>query len=134
MTTNPDGPDPLRIDFHLLDRQIVDPSGAKIGKVDDVEFEVDDQGRIRIAALLVGLHVLGTRMSGPVGRWLAAVATRLHPQGRPEPLRVPFEHVTKVGSEVIIGLRPELFEPPPLEKWLRDKVIGRIPGAHDANE
>jgi sporulation protein YlmC with PRC-barrel domain len=134
MTTTPEGPDPLRVDFHLLDRQIVDPAGAKIGKVDDVELEVGEQGELRIAALLVGQHVLGERIKGPVGRWLAAVATRLHPDGRPQPLRISFEHVTKVSSEVIIGQRQELFEPPPLEKWLRDNLIGRIPGAGHASE
>ena len=134
MTTQPDGPDPLRVDFHLLDRQIVDPAGTKIGKVDDVELEVDDHGQIRITALLVGLHVLGTRMKDPVGRWLAAVTTRLHPRGHPEPIRIPLDHVTKIGSEVIVGVKRELFEQPPMEQWLRDKLIGRIPGAGDASK
>ena len=38
-----DQPDPLRVDFHLLDRQIVDADGEPVGKVDDVELTVTRQ-------------------------------------------------------------------------------------------
>jgi sporulation protein YlmC with PRC-barrel domain len=125
--------DPLHIDFHLLDRQIVDHTGAKIGKVDDVELSTTPDGRVVIAALLVGQRVLGQRIGGWVGRWLAAVATRMRREEDPPPLRIAFEHVTEVDSEITIGIRRELLPTPPLEAWLQEKLIGRIPGAGDAS-
>ena len=63
-----DQPDPLRVDFHLLDRQIVDIDGEPVGKVDDVELTLDPAtGRLRVTALLSGQQVLGERIGGRVG-------------------------------------------------------------------
>jgi sporulation protein YlmC with PRC-barrel domain len=132
---HPDRPEPLWIDFHLLDRQIVDHTGAKIGKVDDVELDVGHDGRLIVTALLVGQQALGQRIGGLIGRWLAGIATRLRPEHEPPlPLRIAFEHVTHVDTAIIIGIRRELFPTPPLEAWLHDKIIGRIPGAPDASK
>ena len=58
-----DQPDPLRIDFHLLDRQIVDAAGEPVGKVDDVELTLNPAtGRLQVTALLSGQQVLGERI------------------------------------------------------------------------
>lgn len=45
----------------------------------------------------------------------------------PHRWRIDFQHVTHIGSEVTIGIRRELLSTPPLEDWLRKKIIGRIP-------
>jgi sporulation protein YlmC with PRC-barrel domain len=127
-------PDPVLVDFHLLDRQVVDLAGAKIGKVDDVELEIDDAGRPRITALLVGQRALGLRIGGPWGGRLAAVATRLRAEEDPRPLRIPYDHVAHAGSHLTVSLRREVLTTPPLESWLRRHLIGRIPGAGDARE
>jgi sporulation protein YlmC with PRC-barrel domain len=125
--------DPLHLDLHLMDRQVVDDAGNKIGKVDDVELGEDD-GRLVVTALLVGQRFLGERIGGWVGTFLAGIATRLGGPHEPRRLRIPFEQVTHVDSEVIIGLHDELLPTPPLEAWLRDKLIDRIPGARDEGE
>ncbi|MBB5852105.1 hypothetical protein ACFQ05_02375 [Amycolatopsis umgeniensis] len=75
---------PHLVDFHLLDREIVDLAGAKIGKVDDIEFEIGDDGRPLVAAPLVGQRALGLRIGGRFGAWLAAVATRLRAEEDPQ--------------------------------------------------
>ncbi|OXM65146.1 MULTISPECIES: PRC-barrel domain-containing protein [Amycolatopsis] len=121
-------PDPLRVEFHLLDRQIVDVDGHPVGKVDDVELARNPDGTYRITALLVGQHVLGERIGGLLGKVLCTLAARLG-GGRAEPLRITYDHVKQVSSDVTLSLRAEVLEVPPLEKWLRDKLIARIPGA-----
>ncbi|MFD9737336.1 hypothetical protein [Umezawaea sp. NPDC059074] len=127
-------PDPLRIDFHLLDRQILDVHGDLVGKVDDVELDVDAHGVPTVVALLSGQRALGRRIGGALGRWMVSVATRLHgPEARP-PLRIAFDHVATIGSAVELSIARDLLDTPPLETWLRDKLIGRIPGARDAGE
>ncbi|GAB2813434.1 PRC-barrel domain-containing protein [Lentzea nigeriaca] len=125
---------PLRVDFDLLDRQIVDLDGYLVGKVDDIEFGTAADGRPVVAAILVGHHALGRRIGGVLGRWMAAVARRLHTTGDPQPLRIPFERVAKIGSALWLDVRHELLDTPALELWLRDNVIGRIPGASDAGQ
>ncbi|PPK65057.1 hypothetical protein V5P93_004198 [Actinokineospora auranticolor] len=127
-------PDPLRVDFHLLDRQVVDRHGRPVGKVDDIELHIDLDGTATVTALLVGQIALGLRIDGRFGTWLASVGRRLHTDRDPVPLRVPFHHVTDVGSAITLGIDLELLDEPPLERWLRDHVIARIPGARDARQ
>jgi sporulation protein YlmC with PRC-barrel domain len=127
-------PGTLWIDFDLLDRQIIDLAGNKLGKVDDIELVTGADGRLTVSDLLVGQSALGRRIGGWVGRCMHGIAERLRPEQDPPPLRIPFEHVTQIDSEITVGLRAELFPTPPLESWLRDKLIGRIPGARDESQ
>jgi sporulation protein YlmC with PRC-barrel domain len=118
-------PDPLRVDFNLLDRQIVDRDGNMVGNVDDVELSPD----LRVVALLVGQRVLGERFGGVIGTVMAAVARRLSDTA---PLRIPYDLVASVESEIILSVPVELLADPPLEAWLREHLIDKIPGAdHD---
>ncbi|GAA2689434.1 MULTISPECIES: hypothetical protein [Actinosynnema] len=117
----------IRVDFHLLDRQIVDLRGVPVGKVDDVELARDEDGTLVVVALLSGGRALADRFGGVLGRWLRRAARR-------PALRVGYEHVARVGSAVELSLPVELLDPPPLEEWLRENVIGWIPGARRAGE
>jgi sporulation protein YlmC with PRC-barrel domain len=130
-----DAPDPLRINFHLVDRQIVDTHGDPVGKVDDVELAVDpDTGRIRVTNIVCGMHILGDRIGGRFGGWMAAIARRLHPDDDPRPMRIDVRTVTEIGSAVMIGVARETLLTPPLEQWLDDHLIDKIPGAGDAGQ
>ncbi|MEU5696722.1 hypothetical protein [Actinosynnema sp. NPDC020468] len=116
--------DPLRVDFHLLDRQIVDLHRALVGTVD---VELDDE--LRVTALLVGQRVLGDRIGGALGRWLTSVAERQHGPERRPPVRIAFSHVARIGSAVELSISADLLDTAPLESWLRTHLVGRIPGA-----
>jgi sporulation protein YlmC with PRC-barrel domain len=115
--------------FDLLDRQIVDRDGQLVGKVDDLELATADDGGLYVAALLVGQQVLGRRVGGWLGRWMENTARRLEPTPDTGPIRIPFDVVGTVDSAVNLSVRRELLPDPPLETWLRDHLIGRIPGA-----
>ena len=123
-------PDPVRVDFHLLDRQIVDRDGALVGNVDDVELSSD----LRVVALLVGQRVLGERLGGVTGRWMAALARRLSATPDTPPLRIPYDLVDTVASEITLSVRADMLTTPPLETWLREHLIDKIPGASHAEE
>jgi sporulation protein YlmC with PRC-barrel domain len=120
------------IGFNLLDRQIVDLDGALVGKVDDVEIELAAGAPPRVIALLVGQEPLGERIAGAFGAALAGSARRLRSDKESAPIRIPFEVVAQVGPAITLSVRRELLTEPGLEQWLRDKVIGRIPGAQHA--
>ena len=127
-----DIPTPLRIHFQLLDRQITDPAGDPVGKVDDVELNQLPDGRVQVSALLVGQEALGRRLGGSLGRWMAGTARRLHPSDTYQPLRIPLDQVAGTDSAVHIRLRRQVLATPPLEQWLDEHLISRIPGAGDA--
>jgi sporulation protein YlmC with PRC-barrel domain len=122
----------MLIGFDLLDRQILDCDGAPVGKVDDVELDRGADGALHVAALLSGQQALGDRIGGRLGRWIAGAARRLSPEYHRGPIRIPFDLVAEITSAINLSVRRELLPDPPLETWLREHLIGRIPGASDA--
>jgi sporulation protein YlmC with PRC-barrel domain len=121
----------MLIGFDLLDRQIVDTDGEPVGKADDVELTPDENGVPRVTALLLGQEVLGDRIGGTLGRWISDTARRLSDPGRP-PMRIDYSLVESVDGSINLSVKRELLPDAPLEVWLRDHLINRIPGAGDA--
>jgi sporulation protein YlmC with PRC-barrel domain len=122
----------LHAQLHLLDRQVVDHrTGRLLGKVDDVELDLDGPVPV-VGALLSGPQALGGRFNGRLGRLIRAVHRRLHPAPNPGPNWIPAARIVEIDSAVHIdsrGLRLEGFE-----EWVERTVIARIPGAGDAPE
>jgi sporulation protein YlmC with PRC-barrel domain len=119
--------------LHLLDRQIVDREGRLAGNVDDLELTVpDDGGAPWVSALLAGPAALAEHTGGILRRWLLAVHRRLHHEGDPGPARIPFSVVVHVESDVKVAMDRVDIPSTLLERWVRDNVISKIPGADRA--
>jgi len=112
----------LDAQLHLLDRQVIDVHGAPITAVDDVELSdvaldedlAPDTPAPVIVALLSG-PVLGTRLFG----------------GRPPEsrlIRTPWSAVYEIGVAIRLAVAGESLDVTWTERWVRDKIIGRIPG------
>jgi hypothetical protein len=125
----------LSVRFTLLDQQLVDADGLPIGRIDDVELAVpDDGGAPTLDYVLTGLQALGERLGGHVGGWAAATSKRLRPRSdRAGPTRVDAELIAEVEPlvKLSVPLR-ELEGVAGLERWLARKVVERVPGAGDA--
>ncbi len=117
--------------LHLLDRQLVDPDGGLVGKVDDLELSERGDGRLVVTALLVGPAALGPRMGGYLGRWIVAVWRRLRPDAAPQSGRIPVDCLLSIDSAVHVTRVADWEGVSGLEAWLREFVIGRIPGANN---
>ncbi len=126
MTTSPTG---RTIDGHLelLDRQILDNDGRMIGKVDDVELEQRDDGRIYVTALLSGPGALGPRIGGGLGTIVRASWSRL--SGRTEPARVEWSQVASVETAIRLAVGRTTVALDGFETWMRDRVVAAIPGS-----
>lgn len=120
--------DHLDLDLHLLDRQVVDCEDEPVAKVDDVEFTVDDEGRLRLTALLVGPEALGARLGGRLGQWVSDVGRRLRPD-LSEPPRVPIEDVASLGEPIRLARHRDDYDFPRSEAWCRQHMIDRLPGS-----
>lgn len=112
--------------LHLLDRQVLDVDGAPLTTVDDLELRGDDGDVVagapaHVAAILTG-PVLVTRVLGgrpPRSRWQ----------------RVPWSDVGRLGVTVDLTVRGDTLDLDWVERWVRDHVVGRIPGGtHDPEE
>ena len=112
----------------LLDRQLVDPEGRMAGKVDDLELETHEDGPPVVTAILAGPGALARRIGGRLGLWIASVHARLQ-SGERDPARISFGIVAKIDDHVTLTVSHEDLDTFAFEGWVRDKVIGRIPGA-----
>lgn len=129
-------PSGRRLDLHLqlLDRQVQDPDGRLICKIDDLELELDETGRPYVTAILVGPRALGPRLGGRLGRWVAAIAGRLTTPDQLEIPRIDFAQVTDIGSAITIARTAEELAVAPLEDWVDRYIIARIPGSRHEGE
>lgn len=118
----------IDVGLHLLDRRVLDRDGEPLGRVDDLEFAPDDDGRPRLTAILLGPEALGARLGGRIGRWVADLGHRLRPNHGPAP-RIEWDEVERLGTDVRLHRHRDEFDFPHSERWVREHVIGRIPGA-----
>lgn len=125
----------LDINAGLLDRQVVDADDVPVCKVDDLLLEQDEEGNWRPVAILLGPGALGPRLGGRLGATLSGIHRRMRGQQEPEPPRIPWRLVSGIGSDVRLGLPLAMLpaDLTPLEDWLRDHVVARIPGSRHAS-
>jgi len=104
---------------HLLDRQVHDVDGVPVTAVDDLELVEGRAGAAPTVAALLSGSILNTRLLGghqPEPRWG----------------RIPWSSVAKVGVVIELSVRGEDLDVTWTERWLREHLIGRIPGGqHD---
>jgi hypothetical protein len=116
------GPRWLDAHLHLLDRQVLDVDGVPVAVVDDLELSEIPSGQEIprdtpppvITALLSGV-ALATRIFG--GR---------PPESRM--VRTPWTAVRDVGVVIKLSVSRGATDLSWTERWVRDKIIGRIPG------
>ena len=118
--------------LRLLDRQLVDVDGMLAGKVDDLELTVPKEGPPYVTAILAGPGSLSRRVGGRPGAWIEAVHRRLHPSESPGPASVSWGVVHEVGSSISLSVSKESLEVDRMDAWVREHVIGRIPGSDRA--
>ena len=122
--------------LELLDRQLVDRDGRLVGKVDAVEFELpDDPGALpHVTALLSGLGALANHIGGDTGAALAAAERRLATRRDRQPSRVDIAMVTDIASSIQLDADREDLDTNRAERWVRDVIVDKIPGAGHAAE
>ena len=131
-----DGGRIVDVGVSLLDRQILDKDGRMAGKVDDLElaFPHGGDGPPYVVAILSGPGALARRIGGRLGAWLESVHMRLHPKERPGPARLPFSTVKRMTNHVELTVERDTLDSDRMERWVRDHIIGKIPGANRATE
>jgi hypothetical protein len=106
--------------LHLLSRQVLDADGEPVRTVDDLELAGPDGGEARagqeahVSAILVG-PALALRLFG--GR---APTSRLP--------HIAWEDVGHLGTAIELTVPSDGLDADWVEHWLRDRLVGRIPG------
>jgi hypothetical protein len=129
----PGAPRELAAGLRLLDRQLLDRDELACGKVDDVELTEADDGTVYASAILLGPGALLSRTGFTrLGGWLRRFAAASYPWPE-DPGRVGFEHVVELGDHVGLDVSREDLATFAAERWVRDHVTGKIPGAGRAD-
>lgn len=116
--------------LRVMDHQLVGPSGALLGNVDNLVLRHEAE-ELFIVGVLSGPGGFGPRQPGLLGRWIVALWKRLSPREEPSPRMVPMSHVRSIGSAITVSDYAEgaLRDTAGLEQWLRRHLISAIPGA-----
>jgi len=118
----------------LMDRQIVDHDGGMVGKVDDVELEEREDGRLVVSGLLTGPGALGPRLGGALGSITTAVWSRLSGRPADSPKRIDVSAVAGYGTVVELAISRRAADVDGFEDWVRDRVICALPGVGEGPE
>lgn len=122
----------------ILDQQVVDRDGLPFGRIDDIEVDLEgDAGSAgpELTRLLCSQEALGERLGGIVGGLLARTARRLRRASSPAG-GFFFEAGDVDRWEPVVRLHARFrdLDAAPLETWLSDQVVNRLPGASDADQ
>jgi sporulation protein YlmC with PRC-barrel domain len=109
----------MELTHDLLDQQVLDRHGERMGKVDGVILELRHGRPPRVAAIEIGLLPAVRRLEiGWLTRWAARFPVT----------RIPIERVRGVDPDVTVDVDGQATNAFSVEHWLRDHVIVRIPG------
>ena len=111
----------------VLDKQLVDKHGKKVGRVDGLILEIEEGKQPTVTSIELGFVTQCYRLSTWLGRtverwerpWIA---------GEPK-YRIPWNKVVPTGNDITVDIDPDSFPALAWERWLRTHIIGRIPGA-----
>ena len=117
----------MNLVHEVLDKQMLDARGRRMGKVDGIVLELSGDRPPRVIGLEAGVPALAERLGERLGRWTGTLARRLSPD-RPGNTRIPWTKVRQITLDVHVDLDSEQSPVFTVERWLRRHVVERIPG------
>ena len=111
----------------VVDGQLVARYGIKIGRVDGLTLELDPGAPPRVADILIGAPIIADRVGGWMVRLLRALEAVGLTRGRVT--RIPFRAVRMIGEVLEVDVDAETTTALRTERLVKERLIGRIPGA-----
>lgn len=111
----------------VLDNQIYDANGHRMGKVDGIVVVLRQHRAPRVDAIELDVPALWDRLHPWLGRLAQRVLTWVSPK-LSEPTRIRFEHVVKTGLDVHVDVDVTKTNAYVVEDWLKTHLIDHIPG------
>jgi hypothetical protein len=113
----------------VLDKQLIDRDGTKMGRVDGLVLLLDDDGRPRLDHMQLGFVVLARRVHPRLEKWLEKIRERWSVRKVARQV-VEWEKVTELTTgHIKVDLLARETPAFDWERWLRDKIVMHLPGA-----
>jgi sporulation protein YlmC with PRC-barrel domain len=112
----------------VLDKPILDARDQRMGRVDGILAEILEGQPPRLLYLEVSGSTLAHRIHPRLGHWVKRLARRFSPT-RGRPCRIPWARIREIGDSIHVDVVGDTTPALAWERWLRTRVIGRIPGA-----
>jgi hypothetical protein len=113
----------------ILDRQLIDRRGTRMGRVDGLVLRVEEGKPPRVDRFQLGFVVLARRIHPLAERIVNAMRRRF--KVRPEAVQeVPWDIVGEITPDHI-KIDIDAYDTPAFawERWLRDRVVTHLPGS-----
>ena len=110
----------------VLDKQIFDANGEKLGKVDGIVLTLRANRPPRVTAIETDPKIAWRRIHPALARWIDRLQQRLHEPV--PPTRIPFERVVRTGIDVHVDIDGRRTNAYAWETWLKQRFVDRIPG------
>jgi hypothetical protein len=118
----------MKLVCDVLDKQLVDRTKRKIGRVDGIVIEVRDDEAPRIVAIETGFAVAAARVSTRWERFAIAVGKRLGVRKTPR-YRIAWEKVLDIGLDIDVDVDGAESPAMAWERWIRKNILARLPFA-----
>ncbi|OWV92796.1 hypothetical protein ATY81_16735 [Rhizobium sp. R72] len=106
----------------VLDKQVIDRNGSRIGKVDGLILSIAGEGPPKVAFIEMGALTLLRRLSRRLYRFFVS---RLSPS---PPYRISWSKVEDVGVDVEVDVDDKATPVEGYQEWLRRHVLHFMPG------
>ena len=112
----------------VLDKQLVDRTGLRMGRVDGLILRLHPDGPPEVAWLETGPEPLLARVHPRFAEWAVRLAQRLGVSSG-EPLRIEPSRIVQFGKTLKVDIDAPRTNAFAWERWLRKRLIDRIPGS-----
>ncbi|MEP6732403.1 MAG: hypothetical protein ABJE10_17285 [bacterium] len=118
----------IRLVHDILDAQLCDRNNQNVGRVDALVLEIDDGRAPRVATILVGGSIRARR----IGRWVTTLLDlmrQVRHTSDDKVSRIPFSLVRRIDDAIHVDVDEKDLPSEHRERWLKQHVVCRIPGA-----
>lgn len=121
----------LKLAREILEQELLDRNGRKMGRVDGLVAVIDGDGPPRIDAFELGFTVLARRIHPRLERWLEAIRKRWSVRKIAVQI-IPWSAVEEI-KDGSIRVSIDATETPAFdwERWMCDHIVARLPGSGD---
>jgi len=120
----------MQLGRDILDQQVIDRNGRPMGRVDGIVLTIRPDAPPTIARLVIGGPTPLRRISRAWARRVEGWGWRRRwgPRER-DGFEVSWHQVLKVGIDVKLDVEADRTPATAWERWVRDRIVSRIPGA-----